>query len=69
MCTDNLDETGWILPTGRGAALAHGCCGGRSLPQTPVQNATVIPIIARRGACAGSCDSDSKVTGGQSSAE
>ena len=62
MCTDKQDETGWILPTGRGAGLAHAC-GGRSLPQAPVKNATIIPIIARRGACAGSCNADGKDAG------
>jgi len=63
MCTDKQDETGWILPTGRGAGLAHGCGGGRSMPQAPVRNTTVIPVIARRGACAGRCDADGKDAG------
>jgi|JI6StandDraft_1071083.scaffolds.fasta_scaffold18260_2 hypothetical protein len=69
MCTDNQDEAGWTPPIGPGAAMAHGCCGGRGMPQAPAKSATVIPIIARRSSCAGSCDTDSKATGGPSPAE
>jgi hypothetical protein len=40
------------LPISRGAALAHGCCGGRirpaPLPASPVQPIEILPLAPDR---------------------
>ena len=43
----------------RGAALAHGCCGGLQ-PPASVQKATVIPLTKAGADCRGDCTDDAR---------
>ncbi len=56
MCTENLDA--WIIPTGTGAAAAHGCCGGPRRNPGAAVTARIIPLPHRPPACAGSCQEE-----------
>lgn len=55
MCKHDPQREAPPLEISRGAAMAHGCCGGFRPPQ---QMATVIPIETLRHDCQGDCKNE-----------
>ena len=52
MCNKDPQSETPAFAISRGAAMAHGCCGGFRMPQP---KAIVIPIETLRGNCHGDC--------------
>lgn len=52
MCDKKPQDEAPTFEISRGAAMAHGCCGGFRMPQP---KAVVIPINTLRDSCRGDC--------------
>lgn len=65
MCKEQHNPPPATSEISRGAALAHGCCGGFQRPAKAGQAVTVIPFAKRNGDGPGDCVEDNKATAAQ----
>ncbi len=65
MCKNEVEVLPPMPEISRGAALAHGCCGGFR-PPAPAPKATVIPFAKAGADCQGDCTDEAPAARGTS---